>query len=617
MTVPSYYFFSGKGGVGKTSMASATAVQFAREGKKVLIVTTDPAANLSDVFEQEIGHRVTSIAQVENLWAMEIDVDSATAEYKENALAPMRGVFPQEIVDVMEEELNSPCTEEMAAFDKFIDFMDDNQFDVIIFDTAPTGHTIRLLELPVDWSRHIDESEQGSGQTCMGPVQILKDSKAKYDRAVELLQDQERTTFIFVIQPEATPIAETKRSKEELAKIGIKSTMLIINGILPPKQCNTPFFKKRSDMQQQYLREIAAQIPVEAKKMFLLDEEIKGIAFLEKVGRMLWKDNQAGAQEDKSQGVSADSPVDAEHEYNHVNVSHLLVPSKEVIDDTKSIFFAGKGGVGKTSLSCITAVWLAKQGYKTLLVTTDPASHLSEVFEQTIAHDKVEIKGIKGLEAVKIDPKRAAEEYKEKILADAKEKYSEEIVSIMREQLDSPCTEEMAVFHKFLDYADSKDHQVVVYDTAPTGHTLRLLELPIDWSNQIAVKSSASVEGSALNHQAKEKFDAVINRLQNSDKTTFSFVVYPENTPIMEAHRAVEELKTVNISTPLIVANLVLPAEECVNDYFAKRRKMQVEHLNQMKDKFDGTILQLPMMEEEIKGLDVLVKAGKILYGDS
>ena len=198
-----YLFFSGKGGVGKTTMASATAIHYATEGKKTLIVTTDPASNLADVFEQAIGHKITSITGIKNLYAMEIDPDEATREYKEKIIGPFRDIMPEDVLASINEQLSGPCTTEMASFDRFIDFMETDEYDVIVFDTAPTGHTIRLLELPVDWSKHIEESAKGSGQTCLGPVQTIQDSKDKYDRATNLLKDPERTSFIFVMRPEA------------------------------------------------------------------------------------------------------------------------------------------------------------------------------------------------------------------------------------------------------------------------------------------------------------------------------------------------------------------------------------------------------------------------------
>lgn len=270
-------------------MASATAVYFADRGERTLIVTTDPASNLADVFEQEIGHKVAQICGIDNLWAMEIDADAATAEYKENALAPLRELFPEEMLKVFEEQLNSPCTSEMAAFDKFIEFMDKPDFEKVIFDTAPTGHTLRLLELPADWSRHIEASKEGSGQTCMGPVTMLEESKARYDHAIELMRDETRTVFVFVVQPEATPLAETKRSAAELEeKMGIKGAELIINGILPEGECVDPFFRKRYEMQTKYIERIKNDLPLPARLMYLRDSDLRGIRVLRDVAQELY-----------------------------------------------------------------------------------------------------------------------------------------------------------------------------------------------------------------------------------------------------------------------------------------------------------------------------------------
>src|SRR5512138_2245891 len=217
-------FFSGKGGVGKTSMACTHAVRYADEGKNTLIVTTDPASNLADVFEQAIGHQITPIANVPNLSAMEIDPDKATQEYIDRAMAPIRTAFPPQIVQVMEEQMSGPCTAEVAAFDRFTDFLEtpDNDapvFDVIIFDTAPTGHTIRLLELPAEWSQSIEAASSGSGQTCIGPAAAIQDAKHKYEHALAALRNAEAATFIFVLHPEAISIRETQRAIGELRKL--------------------------------------------------------------------------------------------------------------------------------------------------------------------------------------------------------------------------------------------------------------------------------------------------------------------------------------------------------------------------------------------------------------
>lgn len=222
----SYLFFSGKGGVGKTSMACTHAVRLAEQGKKTLIVTTDPASNLADVFEQSIGHQITAIQGIANLWAMEIDPDKATQEYIDRAMAPLRAAFPPQIVQVMEEQMSGPCTAEVAAFDRFTDFLEAPEkdalvFDVVIFDTAPTGHTIRLLELPAEWSQSIDAASAGSGQTCLGPAAAIQDAKHKYERALAAMRESDQTSFIFVLHPEAISIKETRRAISELSKLGI------------------------------------------------------------------------------------------------------------------------------------------------------------------------------------------------------------------------------------------------------------------------------------------------------------------------------------------------------------------------------------------------------------
>ncbi|ABR48000.1 arsenite-activated ATPase ArsA [Alkaliphilus metalliredigens QYMF] len=285
-----FMLFSGKGGVGKTSMASTTAVHYAEKGKKTLIVTTDPAANLSDVFEQEIGHKVTPINGINNLYAMEIDSDKATEEYKERSLAPMRELFDEDLVKVAEEQLSGPCTEEMAAFDKFIDFMDTDEYEVVIFDTAPTGHTIRLLELPVDWSKHIEESAKGSGQTCMGPVALIQESKKKYDDAIAILRDQSQTEFVFVMQPEETSLEETVRSSKDLAEIGIHTTKVIINGLIPEEETVVPFFKGKYDRQQNMIqksKDTFTDLTIQTMELF--DTELKGVEMFRKSAAKLFE----------------------------------------------------------------------------------------------------------------------------------------------------------------------------------------------------------------------------------------------------------------------------------------------------------------------------------------
>ncbi len=607
-----FIFFSGKGGVGKTSMACTTAVRHADEGKRTLIVTTDPASNLSDVFEQVIGHKVTSIEGVANLWAMEIDGDQATQDYKDRALAPLRAAFPPQMVQVIEEQMSGPCTAEVAAFDRFTDFLDApaqgrEAFDVVIFDTAPTGHTLRLIELPVEWSRSISEAEQGSGQTCIGPTAAIQDSKLKYERAVALMRDPAQTRFIFVLQPEATSIKETKRASSELQKLGIATHELIVNGILPKSEALNPLYAPRMDMQARYLAQIKRELPLPTRFMPLLDGEIKGNDRLRSVGALLFDGETAlPTAETVTPKISQHRTIDPEA------ILARLMPEGAM----RTIFFAGKGGVGKTVASCFTAVWLAKQGYKTLLLTTDPAAHLGDVLGVPVGDSVNPVAGVPNLWATKIDPKFAADVYKARILDDARQRgRSREAIKVMEEELNSPCTEEMAAFDRFIDYASQDDWQIVVFDTAPTGHTLRLLELPMDWSAQIDVKVFASVDSTAADDVAKRRFGDVIAMMRDPHRSTFAFVMYPEATPIIEAYRASEELATLDIHTGLVFANYVLPREQCTTPFSRVRRAMQDKYLDEIADRFAVPMVEIPLLPYEIKGLDVVTALGEEMYG--
>ena len=591
-----YLFFSGKGGVGKTTMAAATAIHHAQAGKKTLIVTTDPASNLADVFEQEIGHKITPIKDVGAinelplLYAMEIDPDEATREYKERIIGPFREIMPEDVIASLEENLSGPCTTEMASFDRFIDFMEGNEYDIIVFDTAPTGHTIRLLGLPVDWSKHIEESAKGSGQTCLGPVQSIQDSKEKYDRATALLKDPNRTTFIFVMRPEELSLYETLRASKELETIGIKSGEIIINGILPEEVCDSAFFKKKYSAQQNVIRQTEKTIAQPKRHMVLRDNEVKGVGALKDIAHELVTGGKPSYETERISTVQFVPTIE------RPDIDALFLPDNQ----TKAIFFTGKGGVGKTSISCITALYIGQKGFKTLLVTTDPAAHIGEVLDVKIGSKPEKITD--NLFAVMVNQQEAFQEYKEKVLNEARGKYSEDMLATMEEELNSPCTEEMAAFDKFIQYIEHNDYEIVVFDTAPTGHTLRLLDLPFDYAKQVEMMVGAA-ESAEAKKTAQNRFRDIISTLRDKNRTVFSLVLYPESTPIMESYRAMLDLKEAGIETQLVIANMVLPEEVCSNDFFRNRRRMQMKYLEEIKKKFNLPVLQFPLMQEEIKGL--------------
>jgi len=609
--VTQYIFFSGKGGVGKTSMACTQAVRLAEEGKKTLIVTTDPASNLADVFEQEIGHHVTPIESQANLWAMEIDADKATEEYIDRAMAPIRAAFPPQIVEVMQEQMSGPCTSEVAAFDRFTDFLeapvgDETVFDVVIFDTAPTGHTIRLLELPEEWSQSIDAASAGSGQTCLGPAAAIQDAKFKYERALAAMRQADQTTFIFVLHPEAISIKETERAIGELKKLDIRNFRMIVNSIIPAEAAKNALFAARAEMQAHYLKQVEVTLPYPTQRMTLLDGEIKGVKRLSQVAKIFFD------------GYSSETFV---AESVQPQLSTLITPLADIRariqpnSHRRTVFFAGKGGVGKTIASCITAVWLARQGHKTLLLTTDPAAHLGDVLDSPVGDEIAPVPGQPNLWAVKIDPKAAAETYKERILQDARQRgRPESAIATMEEELNSPCTEEMAAFDKFIEYASQEQFQAVVFDTAPTGHTLRMLELPMDWSKQLDVKVFASVDTVAADDVAKQRFGKVIEMMRDPKQSTFAFVMYPEATPIIEAYRAATELSTVGINASLVVANMVIPAEQANTEFTHARRLMQEKYLGEISERFRLPVAQIPLLPKEIKGLEMLATLGEQIY---
>jgi arsenite-transporting ATPase len=606
-----YIFFSGKGGVGKTSMACTAAVRYADDGKRTLIVTTDPASNLADMFEQHIGHKITPIQGAPNLWAMEIDPDQATHEYIDRAMAPIRAAFPPQMVQVMEEQMSGPCTAEVAAFDRFTDFLElpdqnGSSYDVVIFDTAPTGHTLRLLELPAEWSQSINAASEGSGQTCIGPSAAIQDAKHKYERALATMRDSSQTKFVFVLHPEAIAIKETLRATAELGKLDIHTHRLIINGIIPPEEKANSLFAARAEMQARYLKQIETELPLPAQRMFLLPGEIKGLARLREVGRMFF--DGARPAGDYATVLSAAEFTSSPS----LDVLARITPNGH----RRTLFFAGKGGVGKTVASCLTAVWLARQGYKTLLLTTDPAAHLGDVLGAPVGDIAAPVSGQPNLWAAKIDPKTAAEAYKTRILDDARQRgRPAQAIKVMAEELDSPCTEEMAAFDKFIDFASQTDWQAVVFDTAPTGHTMRLIELPMDWSQQIDVKVFASVDTTAADDVAKQRFGQVIEMMRDPAQSTFAFVMYPESTPILEAWRAAQELGTVGIQPGLVVANFVIPPEQATTPFVQARRAMQEKYLAEIATRFPVPVVQVPLLPHEVKGLAVLTQLGDSMYG--
>ncbi|TKX81277.1 arsenical pump-driving ATPase [Halorubrum sp. SD626R] len=608
-----FVFFSGKGGVGKSTVSCATATWLADNDYETLLVTTDPAPNLSDIFGQEIGHEVTAIDDIENLSAIEIDPDTAAEEYRQETIEPMRQLLDDEQLETVEEQLNSPCVEEIAAFDNFVDFMDSPEYDIVVFDTAPTGHTIRLMELPSDWNAELEKG----GSTCIGPAASMEERKQDYERAIDTLQDDEKTSFAFVGKPEDSSVDEIERSASDLGELGIESQLLIINGYLPESVCEDPFFEGKREDEQAVIERARTEFGADAMATYPLQPgEIAGLDLLADVGGVLYDGDEATVDVGTATDVDAETTVDFESMADTEAVAEQLQPG----DETRYLFFTGKGGVGKSTIASTAATKLAEAGHETLVVTTDPAAHLEDIFGERVGHEPTSV-GQANLDAARIDQEKALEEYRTQVLDHVTEMYEDKedtqidvdaAIANVEEELESPCAEEMAALEKFVSYFDEDGYDTVVFDTAPTGHTLRLLELPSDWKGFMDLGSLTKGAAPAKGDQ----YDEVIETMKDPDQSTFAFVMYPEYTPMMEAYRAAADLKDqVGIETSLVVANYLLPEKYGDNAFFENRRAQQAEYLGEISDRFDVPMMLAPLRQDEPVGLDALRAFGEEITG--
>jgi len=609
-----FVFFSGKGGVGKSTVSCATATWLADNDYETLLVTTDPAPNLSDIFDQVIGHEVTEIEGIENLSAIEIDPDTAAEEYRQETIEPMRQLLGDDEIETVEEQLNSPCVEEIAAFDNFVDFMDSPEYDVVVFDTAPTGHTIRLMELPSDWNAELEKG----GSTCIGPAASMEDKKVQYERAIDTLQDTEQTTFAFVGKPEDSSIDEVERSAGDLAELGIESQLLILNGYLPESVCEDPFFEGKREDEQAVIERAREEFDADATGTYPLQPgEITGLDLLSDVAGVLYDGAEATVDVGSATDIETDQSVDVEALADPASVADRVTPSD---DETRYLFFTGKGGVGKSTIAAASATKLAEAGYETLVVTTDPAAHLEDIFGDPVGHDPTSVSQ-SNLDAARIDQEKALEEYRTQVLDHVTEMYEdkedteidvEAAIANVEEELESPCAEEMAALEKFVSYFQQDGYDVVVFDTAPTGHTLRLLELPSDWKGFMDLGSLTKGAAPAKGDQ----YDEVIETMQDPERSSFAFVMYPEYTPMMEAYRAAEDLNDqVGIETAFVVANYLLPEEYGDNAFFANRRAQQEKYLGEIKDRFETPLMCAPLRRDEPIGLEELSAFGDEITG--
>ena len=559
-----YIFFTGKGGVGKTSIACATAVTLADDGKNVLLISTDPASNLQDVFKTELNNKGVSIEEVPNLVVANLDPVQAAAEYRESVIGPYRGKLPEAVLNNMEEQLSGSCTVEIAAFNEFSKFITDEEiqtkYDNIIFDTAPTGHTLRMLQLPSAWSTFISENTHGA--SCLGQLSGLESQKEVYKKAVETLANGKLTTIVLVSRPETAPLLEAERASIELADIGVENQMLIINGVM------TSHDDKISESLFQKQQKALSEMPEKLKSIVTHVVPLRGynVTGVDNVRLLLIKDNLKVSDETiKAQSI------------------HGL---KDVIEDLynsnkKVIFTMGKGGVGKTTIAAAIALGLSQKGEKVHLTTTDPAAHLKYVIDET-----------DGISMSHIDEKAELKKYQEEVLSKAKETMSDEDLAYVEEDLRSPCTQEIAVFRAFAEIVEKAENEVVVIDTAPTGHTLLLLESTQSYNQEIK-RSKGDIPESAKK---------LLPRLHNTDETEVIIVTLPEATPVYEAMRLEEDLKRAGINNKWWIINSSLYQTGTTNQLLSAKASNEIEWINKVDTHTNGKFAVIPWKHDEIKG---------------
>lgn len=567
-----FLFFTGKGGVGKTSTACATAITLADMGKQVLLISTDPASNLQDVFEIELTNKPKEIPNVPNLQVANLDPETAAHEYKERVVGPYRGKLPDAVIATMEEQLSGACTVEMAAFDEFSTLLTNKEltskFDHIIFDTAPTGHTLRLLQLPTAWSGFLEESTHGA--SCLGPLAGLGDKKELYNQTVQALSNPNQTMLLLVTRPDSSPLQEAERAAHELKEIGVSNQFLLVNGILKDyvenDDVSNALFKRQSSALENMAEELKNLPTFEIP---LVPFNVTGIENMRKL-----------VQPMENLSISNE-------EANAVSIPSLQTLITNLSESEKRVIFTmGKGGVGKTTVASAIAVGLAEKGHHVHLTTTDPAAHIDYVMH-----------GVQGnITISRIDPKVEVENYRKEVIEQAKDTVDEEGLAYLEEDLRSPCTEEIAVFRALADIVERANDEIVVIDTAPTGHTLLLLDAAQTYHKEIA-RSSGEVPQSVKN---------LLPRLRNPEETSVVIVTLAEATPVHEASRLQEDLKRADINPKWWVINQSFYVTHTSDSVLRRRAQSEIQWIQSVQKESQNNCVIIPWQSDDIVGYEKL-----------
>ncbi|MBL9170295.1 MAG: arsenical pump-driving ATPase [Verrucomicrobiales bacterium] len=573
-----YLFFTGKGGVGKTSLSCATALRLAESGKRVLLVSTDPASNLDEVLETKLTNQPTSILGVPGLDAMNINPVEAASAYRERLIGPMRGLLPEAALRSMEEQLSGSCTIEIAAFDEFSGLIGDPEaakdYDHIVFDTAPTGHTLRLMSLAKAWDQFLDKNT--SGTSCLGPLAGLEKQRAVYERTVALLGDPSATRLVLVSRPQLAALHEAERTSKELRALGVGNQWLVINGLFEtncPDDLTSQAMQQRGEAALESARDFIASLP-----SFVVP--LRPINILGLGGLRGLLDGEAE--------VASAPQCQIEWAPPHLESLESLVVDLER-QGNGVIMTMGKGGVGKTTVAAAIAVMLTRRGHAVHLSTTDPAAHVA----QTLAGQ------VDGLTLSKIDPLAETAAYQQEVMRAQGATMDKAGRALLEEDLRSPCTEEIAVFRAFAREVGQGADRFVVLDTAPTGHTLLLLDASEAYNRELQRQSRSSQPEAVLH---------LLERLRDPGFTRILLVTLPEATPVHEAAALQEDLRRAHIEPFGWVINQSLLRSGSCDPLLQRREQAEHRYLSEVVEQHSTRTAWLPWQPEEPVGPDALAR---------